>query len=669
MVLNEADQKLKEFFDEVENETKPKRRWLKFSLFFILGVFSLCAIFSGVIFGYIQYYKDKVYPGVYVGAYHLGGLKRDQVQKLVESYNDRLSREGVDLTVKKIDGQTASAKLTVLSGEGEEDLFRLDSAALGRDAMSAWRQGKWWQQAWRPIYYRFYAPMRLEVPVLYSDYLLRDGLKSALMPFENGAHNASVRLKKFGDLSFEVVPEKSGGIFVYEKISPTIVEKLSVLETKPIEITQDKFQPTIFSQDVEKILPGVKDLFSYGELNLNYVSPQSQILHSWAITARNIAEWMDVSIDEKNNLIFILNEAQIKKYLDVLRYEIEIPPQDAKFAVSADGKVSEFQASKSGIKLNPNKSYEDINNAFKERNFHPASAIKTVSITMDSLEPATKIADSNDLGIAEIIGSGYSTFFDSHSKRIKNIANAVKRLNGTIIEPGEVFSANKYAGPYTIENGFVPEAVIKGKEIKDEVGGGMCQIGTTLFRMAMNSGMDITERHNHSLVVSYYADPVNRNPGTDAALYEPSLDLKFLNDTGSHLLLETEIDYEKQQLVFTLWGKADGRKGWFDHPVVSRWISPGPKEVVLTTKLLYANKTCQPAYRGAVASFTYHRVLPTGELVDRVFESYYRPLAEICMVKVDAIPAGCRNMEKCDAVKVSDDGKISTVGETTTTTP
>ena len=77
----------------------------------------------------------------------------------------------------------------------------------------------------------------------------------------------------------------------------------------------------------------------------------------------------------------------------------------------------------------------------------------------------------------------------------------------------------------------MPESVIKGNELKDEVGGGMCQIGTTLFRMAMNSGMQITQRANHSLVVSYYADPVNGNPGTDATLYEPILDLKFELDS------------------------------------------------------------------------------------------------------------------------------------------
>ena len=65
----------------------------------------------------------------------------------------------------------------------------------------------------------------------------------------------------------------------------------------------------------------------------------------------------------------------------------------------------------------------------------------------------------------------------------------------------------------------------------------MCQIGTTLFRMAMNSGMPITERRNHSLVVHYYQDPVNGNPGTDATVYDPLIDFKFKNDNQAAVII------------------------------------------------------------------------------------------------------------------------------------
>jgi vancomycin resistance protein YoaR len=245
------------------------------------------------------------------------------------------------------------------------------------------------------------------------------------------------------------------------------------------------------------------------------------------------------------------------------------------------------------------------------------------------------MGQANDLGIGEIIGVGVSTFYDSHNNRISNIANAVNRLNGTLIRPNEVFSTNKYAGPYTTESGYLPEEVIVGNKIQKEVGGGMCQIGTTLFRMAMNSGMPITQRVNHSLMVSYYADPVNGNPGTDATVYEPYVDFKFTNDTGNYLLLQTEIDYTKQQLAFTLWGKNDGRSGSYTHPLVSAWYSPGAPIISKTTKLAAGVKKCQNAFTGAKASFTYTRATSSSQKIVQVFESYYRPLPQICELGVD----------------------------------
>ena len=71
-------------------------------------------------------------------------------------------------------------------------------------------------------------------------------------------------------------------------------------------------------------------------------------------------------------------------------------------------------------------------------------------------ESQVKVTAINNLGISEILGVGITTFKDSHTNRIKNIANAVKRLNGTLIKPGEAFSAIKYAGSFTAENGFCP---------------------------------------------------------------------------------------------------------------------------------------------------------------------------------------------------------------------
>jgi len=403
---------------------------------------------------------------------------------------------------------------------------------------------------------------------------------------------------------------------------------------------------------------------------LNYINPQTKLRKDWTLKPEDYSAWLEVVKDENNDLIFGLNQEKAIKYLEDLRMYVDQPAESGRFVMEND-KVKEFKGSQTGITLDVLKTYEELNRAFKARNYEPGDTIKTVALVTEIVEPEVKLGDANDLGITDIIGVGYSTFRDSHNNRIKNIAHAVQRLNGVLIKPDEEFSANHYAGPYTAENGYLPEAVIKGNEIKDEIGGGMCQIGTTLFRMAMNSGMDITQRRNHSLVVSYYADPVNGNPGTDATLYEPILDLKFKNDTGNYLLLQTDIDYKKQQLTFTLWGKPDGRTGSYTHPLVSKWIPAGAPQVIKSEKLAPGKKDCQAAFRGAVASFTYTRITPTGEKIERVFDSYYRPLPQICLVGVDPNevvvppPVECPEGEVCEPVVPVE--PVTDVPNTTTT--
>jgi vancomycin resistance protein YoaR len=220
---------------------------------------------------------------------------------------------------------------------------------------------------------------------------------------------------------------------------------------------------------------------------------------------------------------------------------------------------------------------------------------------------------------------------------VRNIRHAVKKLNGVLVKPNETFSTLLATGPFTIEDGYVSELVIKGDSLKPEVGGGLCQIGSTLFRMAMNAGMSIVERRSHSLVVHYYSDPRNGNPGTDATIYDPAPDFKFHNDTGHHVLIQTAMNEATGDLAFTLWGATDGRTASYTAPIVTRWIPHGVTKTVETTKLAPGEKKCQKAFNGAETTFTYTRILADGTEEKRNFGSYYRPLPEICLLGVAAV--------------------------------
>ena len=88
-------------------------------------------------------------------------------------------------------------------------------------------------------------------------------------------------------------------------------------------------------------------------------------------------------------------------------------------------------------------------------------------------------------------------------------------------------------------------------------GGGVCQVSTTFFRAALNTGLPITERHAHAYRVGYYEN--DSGPGLDATIFSPDVDLKIKNDTPGAILIQTEIDKENNLLYFRLYGKKDGR--------------------------------------------------------------------------------------------------------------
>jgi len=613
---------------------KPKRSWLRFSFIVIAAIVTVVIILAGAMATYGKYYAGKVYPGVYVGHYHLGGMSISEVQAFAENLNDRLSKEGIEFVVNdgNVDSVHFKINTVLLSEDSTVELAKLDSGRLADNAFAIGRGGNWVQKLFLPLYYRLFVPIAVFAPVDMNEDNLNEVLKSNLVQYEDRPHNASIHITEWGTGSYDVIPERAGRMFVIDDIKKQIRDNLAVLLFVPIKISPQQFTPVIFAKDIAGLRENIQTVFGYGDLGVNYIDPQTKIRRDWPLTVPLLLGWVNVILDDNQRPVLALDESKVKKYLEEqVRPTVDILPQDGKFSMD-NGKVKELKGSQSGLTLNTDKTFSELNQVFIDRNYRPASAMKTVSVSVDVVEPQIKISDINEFGITDVIGAGFSTFHDSHSNRIKNIAHAVDRLNGVLIRPDEEFSALKYAGPFTSENGYLPEAVIKGNVIKNEIGGGMCQIGTTLFRMAMNAGMDITQRQNHSLVVSYYADPVNGNPGTDAALYEPMLDLKFKNDTGAYLLLETNIDYKKQQLTFTLWGRPDGRKGSFTHPLVSRWISAGDPQTVVSDTLKPGAEKCQSAFRGAVASFTYTRFTSSSEKIDRVFTSYYRPLPKICMV-------------------------------------
>jgi len=263
----------------------------------------------------------------------------------------------------------------------------------------------------------------------------------------------------------------------------------------------------------------------------------------------------------------------------------------------------------------------------------PANGVLTIAV--ETVAPTITTGSVNDLGIKEILGVGTSDFSGSPSNRIANITHGAEKLNGLLIPPGEILSLIDHLKPFTIADGYLPELVIKGDEIKPEVGGGLCQIGTTTFRASMNAGLEIVERRNHSLIVSYYDDPSNGKPGTDATIYDPAPDFKVKNYTENYVLLTTEVDVQNHTLVFTFWGTSDGRNAYYTPPQVLSWNGYGSTEYKETPDLPPGVERCQSPHPGATTTFDYIVERPDGTEFKKTFTSVYRSLPRICLVGID----------------------------------
>jgi vancomycin resistance protein YoaR len=257
-------------------------------------------------------------------------------------------------------------------------------------------------------------------------------------------------------------------------------------------------------------------------------------------------------------------DVETAKVLDQAASEINQTTKEAKLVIE-DIWAKEFEPGQDGRALDVYKAYKMI----------AAQDGSQITLPVYVSKSNSSLADTNDLGIKELVAVGESSFKGSPRNRRVNINVGASRFQGLVIKPGEEFSFNKYLGDVDGEHGFLPELVIKKTGTVPEFGGGLCQVSSTAFRAAMNAGLPITARRNHSYAVQYYAPQ-----GTDATIYPGVQDLKFINDLPSHLLIRTRIEGDK--LYYDFYGTKDDRKITFDGPYQFDKKSSGAMKAVWT---------------------------------------------------------------------------------------
>jgi vancomycin resistance protein YoaR len=261
-----------------------------------------------------------------------------------------------------------------------------------------------------------------------------------------------------------------------------------------------------------------------------------------------------------------IDDVRVAEWVSRLAALLDHPAKNATYAVQPDGSLVVVPAV-DGVKIDQQRFIADVT----ARLFTPVTAPReiTPAFVADAPTFTTEQATRYAPQMTQI--ATFTTTYPADAARHANITTGAMQFNDLVLAPGESFSFWDLLGPVTVERGYaLAGAIIEGKSHEDVIGGGLCQVSTTLFNAVARAGFEVDERHAHG----YYID---RYPlGFDAAVFDPGADFKWKNDTQYPVLIRA-YPYAAA-LRFDLISVPNGRRVEIGAPYEYNLKSPAPDQ-------------------------------------------------------------------------------------------
>lgn len=303
----------------------------------------------------------------------------------------------------------------------------------------------------------------------------------------------------------------------------------------------------------------------------------------WQLTPDFVARLITIPrIDDGNGKAHYavnITISPVASLLQNIASQLQVDPVDARFVFNDTTKQLQVTSdSVNGRSLDIDTTMAAIQSAlFSIDKRHVPLAFRQIVPVVNSQ------ATAQQLGITDLLVSATTHFYGSTQERRTNIQVAAAKFQGLVIKPGEEFSFDKYLGDVSPETGFETGLIIFGNQTIKGVGGGVCQVSTTVFQAAFFGGFPINQRYPHGYRVGYYesgsatanGQTYNSGAGLDATVYSPQVDMLFTNDTPYYLLIEEFFDPAQQSLTFKLYSTSSGRVVTKDGPYISNPVPHG----------------------------------------------------------------------------------------------
>jgi len=496
----------------------PKIKW---GVALPLAIVVLLAMLVGVD---VALTAGRVHPGVRVGSVAVGGMTTSEAAVAIDQATEPLLSAPATLTVEDhswpIDaGALGAAIESTAAADAAYDIGRSgDLAAVVSERVRAW-----------------FGTVGVSLPLSVDDGLMSVFLDDVSRVVATPASDASIVIE---GTEARLVPSSEGLDIDRENARDALVAAL-VSDERTVSLDLVPSRPRIDEESAQQALEDARAMLS-GDLTLTYEDK------SWNVTAEELGGWIAFRAEPETGtptaeLTAVIASEDVSATVLPMLADVGKVATNAGFKVSS-GKVS-IVPHQDGLSV-------DAEALALELTDKLVAGERTVELRMRRTEPDLTTEDAQAMNITERISTFTTDYSPSNLPRVNNIHTLADALDGTLLAPGETFSFNGTIGERTAAKGYQEAPAIVNGELVPQLGGGICQVGTTIFNTVFFSGLPVVERHNHSQYISHYPK------GRDATVSWGGPDFKFKNDTENWILIAT--GYTNSTVTISLYGTDPG---------------------------------------------------------------------------------------------------------------
>lgn len=568
--------------------------WLQ-AIYSIAGGIVLFVLISLVgVGGYALSLRGKIYPGVQVGGVDLSRL---EPVTAVQILRQQLTYPDNGKLLLQDKEQTWIVKPAELG-------FRLDPENTVVAAYMVGRQGGLFTRL-RDLLRSVNGGVALSPRMNYDETVARSYLETLAANINKPVMEASIQVN---GKEVSVVPGQIGRMLKIEASLMAIQTQLLTLTDGVVPLVVEEQPPAILdASEQAKIAQSILAQ----PLVLKLPQPEEGDPPLWRWETDELARMLvieRVKSPQGEKYQVGLRPQALQAQLEKIAEQIDRHPQNARFIFNDETRQLEvIQPAKTGRKV-------DIEASLKAIQAGVVQGEHQIQLVVNIENPQIgNDATAEQLGIRELVGRYTSYFYGSTASRIQNIQTAAARFHGVLVPPGAVFSMAEVLGDVSLDNGYAEALIIFGNRTIKGVGGGVCQVSTTLFRTAFFAGFPIVERHPHAYRVTYYEQTrsggIDTNlAGLDATVFVPVVDFKFTNDTPYWLLMETYINVTARTLTWKFYSTSDGRSVEWDTTGLQNIVEP-EEPLFQENPELGVNEVRQVDWEAAGADVTVTRIV------------------------------------------------------------